>query len=209
MPEPPTESTSQVQYWIDRMNAGDPSAREQLIAATCSRLMRLTGKIKGSFPEVGRWEQTDDVFQNAALRLCRAMESVQLTDARHFFRLAAVQIRRELIDLTRHYRGPQGLGARHVSEGRAGEDASRPAPAYERTDGTRDPQRVAEWSEFHEQIEALPEPQREVFDLIWYHGLSQEDVAQLMQISTRSVKRLWREARLALHAACCGEVPGL
>ena len=39
-------------------------------------------------------------FQNATLRLCQALEKVELTDARHFLRLAAVQIRREMIDLT-------------------------------------------------------------------------------------------------------------
>ncbi len=208
MGEPPTESTGQVQYWIDRMKAGDSSARDQLIGVACTRLMRLTRKIKGNYAAVGRWEQTDDVFQNAALRLCRALESVELNDARHFFRLAAVQIRRELIDLARHYHGPHGLGAHHVSQvGGAGE-SSRRVPAFERADVTGDPKRVAEWAEFHEQIETLPDQQREVFELIWYHGMSQGDAAELMQVSTRTVKRLWRDARLALQAALCGELPG-
>jgi RNA polymerase sigma-70 factor (ECF subfamily) len=191
------------------MRAGDKASRDQLIDATCHRLMLLTRKIKSGFADVGRWEQTDDVFQNAAMRLCRALDNVEVVDARHFFRLAAVQIRRELMDLSRHYHGPQGPGAHHVSQARAKEGQSRPLAAFEPAEVTQDPQRVTEWAEFHTQIESLPEQQREVFDLLWYHGLSQNEAAELMQVSTRTVKRLWREARLTLHATFHGELPGV
>ena len=92
-------NASQIQLWVDRLKAGDPAARDELIACACNRLLALTRKIKRGFAEVGRWEQTEDVFQNATLRLCQALEKVELTDARHFLRLAAVQIRREMIDL--------------------------------------------------------------------------------------------------------------
>lgn len=204
-----TTETSRIQYWIDRVKAGDASGRDQLIAAACNRLTALTHKIKSDFADVGRWEQTEDVFQNAAMRLCRALETVELTDARHFFRLAAVQIRRELIDMSRHYHGPHGMAAHHVSQVPADGQQSRPAPAFERAEVTQDPRRVAEWAEFHQQIDALPEQQREVFDLLWYHGLSQDDAAHLMNISTRTVKRLWRDARLRLHASLRGELPGV
>ncbi|MBL7037988.1 MAG: sigma-70 family RNA polymerase sigma factor [Pirellulaceae bacterium] len=208
MPESTTE-TSQIQYWIDRMKAGDASARDQLIAAACNRLLALTRKIKGGFADVGRWEQTEDVFQNAAMRLCHALEKVELSDSRHFFRLAAVQIRRELIDMSRHYHGAHGMGAHHISEVPAGDRDSRPTPAFERAEVTQDPQRVAEWAEFHRLIDELPDQQREVFDLLWYHGLSQDDAAHLMNVSTRTVKRLWRAARLRLHESLSGELPGV
>ena len=84
---------------------------------------------------------------------------------------------------------------------------SRQAPLFERAEATLDPQRISEWGEFHEQIEALPEPQRELFDLLWYHGLSQQEAADVLQVSTRTVKRAWREARLRLHASF-QELPG-
>ena len=44
-------------------------------------------------------------------------------------------------------------------------------------DDTNDPVNLAEWAEFHEQIERLPERAREVFDLVWYDGLSHADAA--------------------------------
>lgn len=46
----------------------------------------------------------------AAIRLDRALAEKVPKDASHFFRLAALQIRRERIDLARHYGGPEGMG---------------------------------------------------------------------------------------------------
>jgi RNA polymerase sigma-70 factor (ECF subfamily) len=60
-----------------------------------------------------RWEQTDDVLQNATPRLCRALRETTPPTVRDFFRLAALHVRRELIDLARHHYGPQGPAARH------------------------------------------------------------------------------------------------
>ncbi len=42
---------------------------------------RLTWKLLRDFPGVPRWEETDDVLQNAAVRLCPALEDVQPTRA--------------------------------------------------------------------------------------------------------------------------------
>src|SRR5919201_1947156 len=108
-----SDSTTVVQAWIDRLRAA--AAREELLAATCERLRRLTRKMLRDYPGVRRWEETGDVLQNALLRLCRALRDVTPPTARDYFRLAALQIRRELLDLARHYYGPQGQGAHHAS----------------------------------------------------------------------------------------------
>ena len=44
---------------------------------------------------------------------------------RAFFGLAAEQMRRELLDLARHYYGPEGEGANHDSVGRGPTTAAR------------------------------------------------------------------------------------
>src|SRR5262245_52347674 len=110
-----SDSITPVQSQIDRLRAGDDSAREELLASTCDRLRRLTRKMLKGYPGVHRWEETDDVLQNAMLRLCRALRDVTPPTAHDYFRLAAVQVRRELIDLARHYYGPQGPGAHHAT----------------------------------------------------------------------------------------------
>lgn len=204
----PASLTFQVQRCLERLAAGDRAARDELIRCACDRLLRITRKILRDYPDVRRWEQTDDLFQSAVLRLYQSLDKVQVQDARHFFRLAAVQIRRELIDLYRHYYGPQGSAAHHASRPRSSAADSHAPPPLEAAEQTRDPSRLAEWSDFHALVDTLPEEEREVFDLMWYHGLSTEEVAPLLQVDPRTIRRRWRNARLHLHERLQGEAPG-
>jgi RNA polymerase sigma-70 factor (ECF subfamily) len=191
----------QIQGLVDRLQVGDESARKELLNCACDRLLRLTRKMLKSFPRVKRWEQTDDVFQNASLRLYRTLGQVRPGSAGEFFRLAAVNIRRELLDLAKHYYGPQGQGANHASVGNASGSVFQPA------DSVADSSRLAVWAEFHRQVELLPAEEREVFDLLWYQGLSQAEAGALLKVSERTVKRRWQSARLFLHNALHGELP--
>jgi len=201
------DQTTQIQRWIDGLGAGDASAREALLACAAERLTRLTHKMLKDYPGVHRWEGTDDVLQNATLRLCRALEAVKPLSVRDFFRLAAALIRRELIDLARRYSGPMGLGANYASWAGSGDEMA--APDVEVADTTHDPGRLAEWTGFHDQVEALPEEEREVFDLLFYQGLPQAEAAAVLGVSERTIKRRWQAARLALHEALGGRLPGL
>jgi RNA polymerase sigma-70 factor (ECF subfamily) len=204
---PLSNQTLQIQGWIDRLAAGDESARKELLNCACERLTRLTRKMLKSYPRVKRWEQTDDVFQNATMRLYRALGEVKPAGVGDFFRLAALSIRRELLDLAKHYYGPLGQGANHASLG-AGQDSDGALQGPpERAAAGDDPGRLAAWTEFHSQVDRLPEPEREIFDLLWYQELSQADVAALLQVSERTVKRRWQSARLMLHQALQGELP--
>lgn len=76
----------------------------------------------GKYPNLRRWEQTDDVFQNAAIRLRRSLKKVNPDFPRNFFGLATVDIRRTLIDLCRHHFGPQGAAGKYQSNIKGDED---------------------------------------------------------------------------------------
>jgi RNA polymerase sigma-70 factor (ECF subfamily) len=171
--------------------------------------MNLTRKVKRSFGRVQRWEQTEDVFQRATMRLYQSLEKVTPNDSRHFYRLAALQIRRELIDLTRHYSGPQGMGGNHATQ-MVGSSSDSPLPhgAYDAADQTGGPSQMNQWSEFHQAIETLPDEQREVTELLFYHELEQSEAADVMGVSVRTIKRYWRDAKLALYEKFDGELPG-
>jgi DNA-directed RNA polymerase specialized sigma24 family protein len=88
------------------MRDGRVQAPDELISHVRERLQRLTRKMLQDYPGVKRWEQTDDVLQNALVRLLRALRDVRPASMREFFGLASVQIRRELLDLAKHYYGP-------------------------------------------------------------------------------------------------------
>jgi RNA polymerase sigma-70 factor (ECF subfamily) len=186
-----------VQVLIDRLREGDDSAREALLVRAFDRLRRLARKMLKGYPGVGRWEQTDDVLQNAVIRLDRALRSVAPPTAKDFFRLAALGIRRELLDLARRYGGPEGIGAHHSSQ-----------EGVELSETAHDPGRLAEWTEFHQQVEALPDSDREMFDLLWYQGMNQADAAAALGVCERTVSRRWLTARLRLCDALGGELPG-
>lgn len=188
------DSSAEIQGLVERLQAGDPAARDGLIAASSVRLTHLTRKMLRDNPRVHRWEQTDDVFQNAAIRLCRALEEVRPATARDFFRLAAAHVRRELIDLARHHFGPEG-GAAHHSSHDGNTPADQPEAAAER------PENLAAMAEFHRSVEELPDEEREIFDLLWYQELSQPEAAALLGVSERTVKRRWQSARLMLAGA--------
>jgi RNA polymerase sigma-70 factor (ECF subfamily) len=202
------DPTVQIQTWLDRLQAGDLSARDELLGYACDRLRLLTRKMLKGFDRVKRWEQTDDVFQNALLRLRTALQQVQPRSVQAFFGLAALQIRRELIDLARQYYGPEGAGAHHATLGEDDGSASTPPAESEPHDTTYEPSRLAIWSEFHRQVDALPAKERDVFDLVWYQGLSQPRAAALLGLSEATLKRRWWSARQRLHGALKGQLPG-
>src|SRR5262245_13393088 len=85
--------------WRSRVQQGEPEAWAGLASHALERLRRLARRMLRQHPAVRRWEQTDDVLQNALLRLQRALQNVRPTTAREFFGLAAVQIRYALLDL--------------------------------------------------------------------------------------------------------------
>jgi RNA polymerase sigma-70 factor (ECF subfamily) len=192
-------STTQLQVWLQRWNAGDAAARELLLRHTCDRLRHLARHMLRDFQRLRSREETDDVLQTALVRLQQALEDVRPASIKEFFALATVQIRRVLIDLSRHHFGPLGAGRREQPLAAPPGEESR--PQYEGEDTTHEPGQLASWREFHEQVEALPPEEREVFDLLWYQDLSQADAAALLEVSVPTVKRRWLSARLRLREA--------
>jgi RNA polymerase sigma factor (sigma-70 family) len=192
---------------LDLIRMGDDQARSRLLAHACERLRRLTRHMLRDHADVRRWEQTDDVLQNALIRLCRAFEAATPESPRHFYRLAALEIRRELIDLFRHHLGPLGHGARHDTGVHSGDCPE--GLAATQPDRAGEPSSLAEWADFHRAVESLPDVEREVVDLLWYEGLTQEEAAPILGVSLRTVRRRWQSARLKINEALLGEMPPL
>lgn len=182
-------TTADLQKWVDRLHAGQPEAQAGLLNRACDRLRQLTRVMLGGFPVVRTQEQTDDVLNGAMLRLHLTLAEVRPESLRHFFNLAGQAIRRELIDLARH--GNRGDGRRIVV---CPDDTSSLHTAS--PEGC--PANLAAWGEFHAAVEALPDAEREVVNLLWYEELTQAEAAAVLGISERTVLRRWHAARLQL-----------
>jgi RNA polymerase sigma factor (sigma-70 family) len=72
-------------------------------------------------------------------------------------------------------------------------------PMDDPADTTHEPVRLADWTDFHRKVESLPDQEREVFDLVWYQGMSQAEAADVLQVSVPTIKRRWLSARLRLQ----------
>lgn len=199
--------SQKVQHWIERLRAGDDRAKQELLASVCERMTELAHQMLKDYPRVHRWEDTADVVQNALIRLSRTLEEVRPETEADFYRLASLNIRRELLDLSRHYYGPHGVGAHHHTM--AGhEERDGAAVVLEPAESGEEAGRLALWTEFHRQVEVLPTEEREVFELLWYQGLQQSEAAAVLGVAESTIKRRWRRARVLLHEALGGDLPG-
>jgi len=193
-------NTQQLHLWLGRIRAGDLGARDDLIRGVGDRLEHLTRKMLRRFPNVHRWTETDDVLQNAWSRLLRGLQQMDPPGSmREFFALAAQQLRRELLDLARHFASRKGPGQLQLGLTPTGDDSL--APAHEPAAEDPDPGELEAWCRFHQIVDALPPEEREVVGLIFYHGWKQADVAQLFGITERTVRRRWASAMAKLHDA--------
>jgi RNA polymerase sigma-70 factor (ECF subfamily) len=203
MAEPAVDSGT-LEELIVRLSQGDDAAFTALIRHNTVRLESLARHMLRGYPALRRWVETDDVLQNSFMRLMRALEKVEIESPRHFMALSALQIRRELIDLARHYFGPAGLAANHESH--AGVD-SNGRVNVDVADLSHEPSTLAQWCELHEQIGSLPDCEREAIDILYYDGLSQAEAAKMLGVSVRTVQRRWHSALLLLHEKVADQWP--
>jgi RNA polymerase sigma factor (sigma-70 family) len=184
--------------------AAKEAARATLVSLVGERMRALAGRMLAGSPRIRRWTETDDILQGAMLRLLRALGSVTPNDSQHFFRLAALQVRRELIDLTRRFGNPESFAANHdtnaLADGRQWSDQAVGELADE-------PDRLGEWTRFHQTVDALPEPERDLFGMVWYLGLSQPEIAVILGCSVRTVRRRWDETKQLFIARFRGGLP--
>jgi RNA polymerase sigma-70 factor (ECF subfamily) len=173
---------------LARWQQGDEAARQELIARAYDRLRRLAAVIlNADFPRLKSAPallQTTEVANEAALGLYQMLAEVRPPTARDFFRLAAQRIRWLLLDRAKQL----DRDRRHQEENAVAEgDPAR------REDG-----QPAALAALYAQIDALPDHEREVVDLLYFHGLTQEEAAELLGVTVRTVRRYWTAARVKL-----------
>ncbi len=190
------DQVARINELLERHRQGDKSARGELLDYAWESLRNL---IKNMFPDedrLHRWELTDDVRQNLAIRMLEALDEVKPVSALHFFRLANQHIRWTLRDLAKHYYGRRGMGTRHDTDKAPLEGPDR------RHDSDFD------WDRFEKAMEALSEVERDVFNLHEFNEFPLTKVAKELEMSYGTVKIRYRDARLKLQEALRDEAPG-
>lgn len=200
MNAPDPNSTAAVQRLLDLIRNGDRGSVEALLNVTTQRLTALARKILGNIPNVRRFEQTDDLLQNSMVRLWKAFDRHAPATPLDYYRLASSLMRRELIDMSRHYFGPEGAGANlALAQEHLSDQSAMESPIDLESDETSEPAKLGRWTEFHEYVDTLPEEDRTLFDLLWYQGLTLDEAAVLMDSSERTIRRRWKAARMTVY----------
>jgi RNA polymerase sigma factor (sigma-70 family) len=192
-------TTIHLQQCLERLSSQDAAAKSELLAFARRRLKQLADQMFHRFPQLYSREHSDDLFQEAMVRLWQSLEDVGPTTVPAFMGLAALQMRRALCDLARAQFGREGdsnvVGGRTVRVEFRDVIGTSESPTE---DARNAPEELACWSEFHAAADKLPEPCRTAFDLLFYHEMPQSEVALLMNVSERQVRRYWHHARLKL-----------
>ncbi len=174
----------QVTQLLKAMHAGDAQAAESLLPLVYAELHRLA---KGYM----RRERPDHTLQATALineaYLKLVGEDIDWNSRAHFIGLAANVMRRVLVDYARAHNAEQrGGGLQRV------EMQDELAISAQQLD------EVEHLDEALKNLEKENPRQARVVELRYFGGLSVEQIAALLQIAPRSVKRDWALARIWL-----------
>lgn len=190
-------STTQLQTLLDRLRMGDRQARREFLEQVCERLRRLAAKIlSGSFPNLQARHEVDSVVHETWLRLMQALDKTDPPTVADFFRLAAFKIRQVLLDMADKQRR---VDQRETHLGGADSQATGPVnPHAEPGNQTYDSAKLAIWTELHNKVGRLPEAERTVFEMHYYLGLPQAEIAKVLDLHPRKVSYLWIAATESL-----------
>lgn len=170
--------TTQLHAW----QAGDPSARERLFPLVYDEL-RLIAHRQLQRERPGHTLDTTALVHEAYLRLAGST-SQDFSDRAHFFAMAATAMRRILVDYARRYRTEKrGAAPRRVSL------TDTMLVAEERADTL-----LAVDEALGELARIDPRLSR-VVECRFFAGLTEEETAETLGVTSRTVRRDWTKAK--------------
>lgn len=180
------ENQHDITVLLHKLREGDASVREELFNAVYQELRRLARRAMLS-------ERPDHTLQPTALvheaflRLA-GDNKIPWEDRKHFFSIAAKTMRRILVDHAR------GLAAAK----RDGGQKADVVPDFPFAEGDRDD--ILAVDEALTRLELVDVRQSKVVELKYFAGLTNDEVAAVLGIDPRTVKREWQIARAWLHS---------
>ena len=168
------------------IRAGDPRAGARLLDLVMVELRRMAARIMTRERE-GHTLRPTALVNELYLHLL-STNPPEIRDRAHFFALSAQAMRRILVDYARASKSQKRGG----SWQRVDIDLISPA-------AVSSAQEVLELDQALEQLKKRDERQCLVVELRYFAGLGEEEIAEMLDISTRTVKRDWAMAKAWLH----------
>lgn len=171
---------------LNGLREGDQNARSQLIALVYPELRRIAAQYMNR-ERGGHTLQPTALVHEAYLRIAGQQDQIW-QNRNHFFAVASQVMRQVLVDHAR----------RHAAAKRGGG-----APQVEFNDRLLFESRNAHLAlEIDDALEQLAKVDARQADVVVYRifgGLTEEEIADVLNVSARTVKRDWRMARAWLH----------
>ncbi len=189
-PRPP------ITLWLQRAAAGDRAALDAIFQALYPDLRRVAHArlyAQGRGDGLGTTTLVHETF----LRLVRAKQ-LRLEDRKHFFTYAAKTMRHILIDEARARQAERRGGdlQRVTLDG----DEALPPAAASADDELLDLHRALAG------LEALDPELAELVEMRYFGGYDEAEIAELLGITDRTVRRRWDKARSYLLLALRGDI---
>jgi RNA polymerase sigma factor (TIGR02999 family) len=175
------EVSALLRAWSD----GDRGALDQLTPIVYNELHRLA-RIHMRRERSGHSLQTSALVNEAYMRLVD-YKRMQWQNRSHFFAVSAQLMRRILVDHARRHNLKRGRGVPHVSLEQTAELESDRAPDFVALDGAL------------EALARLDPRKAQVVEMRFFGGLSVEETAEVLKVSSVTVMRDWSTARAWLY----------
>ncbi len=180
---------SDVTRILSQIESGDPSAAEQLLPLVYDELRKLAAA-RLAQEKPGQTLQATALVHDAYIRLVD-VDKVQDWNSRgHFFAAAAEAMRRILVEQARRKCGPKQGGHWRRQE--------MPLDAVHLT---AMPEEVLDVDEALKNLTAENPPVARLVELRYFGGLSLEEAAAALSVSTRTAQRYWIYAKAWLMEA--------
>ena len=193
--QPGDQGEGDVSALLRAWTSGDPCALEKLTPIVYHELRRLARHyMRGERP--GHSLQTTALVNEAYTRLVD-YKRMQWNDRAHFFAVSAQLMRRILVERARRHNLKRGGGVRHISLEEAAAEAR----------DEEDPDLGGDLVALDHALDSLSriDPRKvQVVEMRFFGGLSVEETAEVLKVSTVTVKRDWRAARIWLYRELTG-----
>jgi RNA polymerase sigma factor (TIGR02999 family) len=173
---------------LARWRKGSAEAEALLMERVQGELRRLAASYMRR-ERGGRTLQPTAVVNEAYIRLL-PQRGVSWENRAHFFGIAAKMMRRVLVDHARR----RNAAKRDAGPGEPVTISNVPSPARE-----ADPVDVLALHDALSKLAELDPRQSEIVEMRFFAGLTVEEIANVMEISTATVKREWATAKLWLR----------
>jgi RNA polymerase sigma factor (TIGR02999 family) len=178
---------SQVTRILSAIEAGDPTAAEQLLPLVYQELRQLAAQ-RLAQEKPGQTLQATALVHEAYLRLVDVEKARHWDSRGHFFAAAAESMRRILIDKARRRRSRR-RGGQAQRQSLEGLEAAAPASDDE----------LLAVDEALVRLQKLDSAKAELVKLRYFGGLTIPEAAQALGISVTTANRYWVFARAWLH----------